>query len=385
MAKVRKRVIKSKDGKETVRWIADITTLTGERVRPSFKTKADAESYMIKALATPGSVACNKDSRNLTLVDACNNYIRYHAEVRRKKSTCADYRSYLANHIQPFFKNCKLHDVNIAMVEQFVRLKVDEKLSNSTINHFLAFIKAVFQKMFNNGKIQHNPLSRVEKLRVNNKKFEVLTPKEVDILLNTAKKHYPDYYPLIFTALATGMRQGELFALQWDRLDWQNKKILIDLNYTKYNLDTPKSNKSRVVDMTEGLMQVLQEWQGNCPASDKNLVFPNAAGNYHNPSNLTTRVFHPLIKKAGVKQIRFHDLRHTFVSLHISQNSTPKFIQSQVGHSSINMTLDTYGHILPEVREKSANALDSILKPVGTKLAQNVKILNFQNRRNPCQ
>jgi integrase len=137
--------------------------------------------------------------------------------------------------------------------------------------------------------------------------------------------------------------------------------------------------------MNEELEQVLQEWKTKCPISDKNLVFPNTAGNYHNPANLNRRVFHPLIKKAGVKKIKFHDLRHTFTSLLILQKQHPSYIQNQLGHSTIQMTMDIYGHLLPEVHEQGVNALNSILKPNVTKMSQNGKILKFPNRRNPCQ
>lgn len=386
MSKVRRRTWKNKDGKKSFCWDADFKDTSGERIRKGgFKTKAEAEDYIDKIRLVPGSATYNKKAKNLTLVDACNNYIKCHAEVYCKKSTCADYKGYLANHIKPFFKNNKLSDITKTTIENFIRSKSDDNVSGATLNHLLVFLKAVFQKMFNDDIISRNPMTKIKKLTVVSKKFEVLDSKEVDILINTAHKHFPEYYPLIFTALATGMRQGELFALQWKKIDWFNRTILIDSNYTKYHLTSPKSNKSRVIDMTEGLVQVLQEWKANCPTSDKDLVFPNAAGNYHNPANLNRRVFQPLIEKAGIKKIRFHDLRHTYTSLLIAENKQPSYIQSQLGHSTINMTMDTYGHILPTVREQCVNALDSILKPVGTKLAQNGKILKFPNPRNPHQ
>ncbi|NLF83764.1 MAG: site-specific integrase [Candidatus Gastranaerophilales bacterium] len=372
MAKIRRRKWKNKDGSESFCWFFDFTTKSGQRIRESgFKTKADAEMHMAKAISSPTGCTYSKEAKNLTLVEACTFYIELHAELHCKKSTCASYKGYLNNHIKPFFDNCKVKDVNKIQVEQFVKAKKDEGLSAQTINHTLTLLKAVFQKMIDDEIISNNPLSRVKKLRVIHKKFDVLDSTEVETLLNTAKEHCPDLYALIFTAIFTGMRQGELFALRWDRIDWANKKILIDSNYTKYHLTTPKSNKSRIVEMSEGLVQALQEWKASCPANNYNLVFPNKEGNYLDPNNLNKRAFKSLMKTAKIKSIRFHDLRHTYASLLIARNISVKYIQSQMGHSSIQMTMDIYGHILPEVTIRGVNALDSILKQNGTKLAQN--------------
>jgi len=362
MAKPTKRTWITKEGKQKTCWAFDFTTKSGRRVRRcGFKTKVEAEISMSKAMLSADKTTYSRESKNFTLVEACNTYIELHAELHCKKTTCVGYKGYVKNHIEPFFENSKLKDITKISVDRFKKVKNDEGVSSQTINHLITFLKAVFQKMIDDEIISHNPLRKVKKLRVIHKKFEVLDSKEVEILLNTAQEHFSDFYPLIFTATFTGMRQGELLALSWDKIDWINRKIIIDANYTLREVTTPKSNKTRTIDMSEGLVKVLKEWKLRCVNNGKNLVFPNKEGNYIDPNNLNKRVYHPLIEKAGVKTVRFHDLRHTFASLLIAKNIPIKYIQSQLGHASIQMTMDTYGHILPEVTMQGVNALDSIL------------------------
>ncbi len=120
-------------------------------------------------------------------------------------------------------------------------------------------------------------------------------------------------------------------------------------------------NRNRHVDMSNELAKVLKEWKLKCPYSDKELVFPNKEGKYLDPNNMNKRQFQPLLRKAKIKTIRFHDLRHTYASLLIASNIPIKYIQTQMGQASIQMTMDTYGHILPEVTQQGVNALDNLL------------------------
>jgi len=109
-------------------------------------------------------------------------------------------------------------------------------------------------------------------------------------------------------------------------------------------------------------MQVLKEHKMKNFPGEKNLVFSNVNQNYLDPDNLIKRRFEPLMKKTGL-EIRFHDLRHTYASMLIAKNIPIKYIQNQLGHSSIQMTLDQYGHIMPETHEQAVQALESIVQP----------------------
>lgn len=110
--------------------------------------------------------------------------------------------------------------------------------------------------------------------------------------------------------------------------------------------------------------QVCEEWRLACPHSELNLVFPNSNGNYQSADNLAKRRFLPALNRAGIDKIRFHDLRHTYASLLLANGAPMKYVQHQLGHSSITMTMDLYTHLLPEVNDKCVNLLNSIVSQV---------------------
>lgn len=107
--------------------------------------------------------------------------------------------------------------------------------------------------------------------------------------------------------------------------------------------------------------QICEEWRLACPHSELNLVFPNSNGNYQSADNLAKRRFLPALNRAGIDKIRFHDLRHTYASLLLANGAPMKYVQHQLGHSSITMTMDLYTHLLLEVNDKCVNLLNSIV------------------------
>lgn len=120
--------------------------------------------------------------------------------------------------------------------------------------------------------------------------------------------------------------------------------------------------------------QVCEEWRLACPHSELNLVFPNSNGNYQSADNLAKRRFLPALNRAGIDKIRFHDLRHTYASLLLANGAPMKYVQHQLGHSSITMTMDLYTHLLLEVNDKCVNLLNNI---VNTTVETQEKIVRF--------
>lgn len=362
MAKVRKRTWKNTDGSKSYSWIIDYPDNNGKRViKCGFKTKADAENALAKAVNDLNSGKSAKRNCNLLFKDAAKQYISLHAEIYCKKSTVEGYKSYLKFHLLKYFGKMKLIEITPSKIQKFIQLKIKEELSSQTINHLIVLTGAILKKMVDDEVIDKNPVDKVRKLKLDRTEFRILNIDEVKAILKTAEDFYPDFYPLLFTAIFTGMRRGELAALTWDRINWINKKIFVCKSYHKSQLTTPKTKNSiRKIDMCNQLEKVLQKWKEICPKSDKNLVFPNSEGNYMDSDNMVKRRFNNVLQLAGVERIRFHDLRHTFVSLLISQNLPVKYIQSQVGHGSIKVTMDIYGHIMPEVTQRGIDALDSL-------------------------
>ena len=193
-----------------------------------------------------------------------------------------------------------------------------------------------------------------------------LTRDEASTFVEAARQHAPTNYPLFLCALRTGLRQGELLALQWGDVDYHGRFIEVRRNYTHGRIATPKSGETRRVDMSRELTRVLKdlytERQLDAAANGwKDIppwVFCSETGGLLDPDNLRKRVFYTLLKTSGLRRIRFHDLRHTFASLLLQQGESPVYVKEQMGHSSIQITVDLYGHLIPGGNKQAVDRLD---------------------------
>ena len=126
-------------------------------------------------------------------------------------------------------------------------------------------------------------------------------------------------------ATMTGMRQGELLGLKWDDIDWFNCQVRVKRTYNHGRFFEPKSETSkRAIDLSQIVITELRKWQLACLPNELNLVFPNKQGNPTDGQNMVNRHFHPAIKRAKIRKVRFHDIRHTYAALLIDIQSTFK-------------------------------------------------------------
>lgn len=172
-----------------------------------------------------------------------------------------------------------------------------------------------------------------------------------------------EHRALIATACLTGMRRGELLALSWDDVDFLNSRLHVRRAVSGRKIAEPKSKYSRrVISIPTTLMEMLKSEQlrqaVELPENPDNLVFPNQCGHLMDHSTLMRHVFWPALKRAGLPRVRFHDLRHSFASMLIHRGENVKYIQRVLGHSSIQTTLDVYGHLLPEAGAEAAERLE---------------------------
>jgi len=163
---------------------------------------------------------------------------------------------------------------------------------------------------------------------------------------------------LFMAAVFTGLRQGESLGLEWGDIDWTNSQVCVRWTYNHRRFYDPKSKASkRRVDLVPELVAELKKWKIACPPGELELVFPTSIGTPQSASNILKRQFFPALRRAKLPKIRFHDLRHTFASLLIDQGEHPKYIQTQLGHSSITITMDVYGYLMKKVNRDAASKL----------------------------
>jgi integrase len=209
--------------------------------------------------------------------------------------------------------------------------------------------------------------------RFTKKEMQPLTPDHARTLLDVARGDR--FEALYVLAITTGLRRGELLGLRWQDVDLKRGYLQVrqQLIRTKKGLSftTPKGSKSRSVKLTQRAVETLKShrkrqledklrlvglWQ------DAGLVFTTRKGTPFHPDSLTKRSFEPLMKRAGLPQIRFHDLRHTFATLLLAKGTHPKVVQEMLGHANISQTIDTYSHVLPDMQSEAAAAMEEVLR-----------------------
>jgi integrase len=180
---------------------------------------------------------------------------------------------------------------------------------------------------------------------------------------------------LYVLAVHTGMRRGELLGLKWQDVDLDNSTVRVQRTLTRngtgYVLGEPKTKKTRrTIRLTQRAAEALRshrerQLEERMVAADRyedsGLVFAGIGGGLVNPSNLRQRSFAPLLKRAGLPPITYHDLRHTCASLLFQRNAHPKFVQELLGHASVAITLDTYSHMLPGMGNQAAIAMADVM------------------------
>lgn len=225
-----------------------------------------------------------------------------------------------------------------------------------------------------------NPASRLGKFSKSEKpanQAAAMTKEEAEHFLSGVRQQFPEWYPFFLTALRSGLRKGELIALKWgdvffgaDNND-SNRYLIVQRNWSQGQFTTPKSKRSRRVDLSQQLPRTLREvrdkrmMDGNhkdpTEIADQ-LVFPSQAGTPIKPDNIAVRYMYPVLRKMGMRKYRFHDLRHTFGSLLIQDGASLAYVRGQLGHASIQITVDVYGHLVAGANVAWVDRLDSDTK-----------------------
>ena len=222
------------------------------------------------------------------------------------------------------------------------------------------------------GYLGRNPCELVDPPSPRKKPMRTLTPSELEVLLGHASSN--QFYPVIYTTVSTGLRQAELLGLMWRSIDLDY--LSISVNQVLYKrrgvcqFNEPKTSHSRRrVSMTPKLALFLREYklererlyqQLGKELTLDSLVFANVEGKPLDPGVLTHN-FARIAKRAGLENVRFHDLRHTFASLMLLRGAKPKVISEALGHSSVAFTMDVYSHIIKGMQEDAMALLDEVL------------------------
>jgi integrase len=321
-----------------IRWI------DGKLMTQTFRRKADAETWERKKLEERDQVRITgiviQDS--LTFGEFTEKWMRENVDPRLYRSTQASYRAKLRLHVLPFLQDLPLRNIRLEHGNQIVMELQRKQRSPKTINDVLSLLQGILNDAVRWQYAHRNPLAGLRPLKEETKRDTFWTDTEIEQFLRASLRH--PLYPLWVAALNTGMRRGELAALQWDRVSFQRRQIEITRSASRYGIqDRTKNGHKRVVPMNEACQRVLWPlWQ----AQKGRFVFCKEDGSPLDAHHIY-RDFQVAQRKAGFTSlIRFHDLRHTFASHFMMKGGNIYDLQKILGHSSLEMT-QRYAHLSP--------------------------------------
>ena len=295
-----------------------------------------------------------------TFTQACEQFIESDYCKKLKPSSFLSYKGYVQNQLIPYFNNTKLENITTSKVNKLKQKMFDEGLTTSTVIKYINVLMLILNSYYPAHKISDS----VKEINERNyyQDMRILELDEVKKLLKTAQKYYPDFYPMLLTAVSTGMTRGELLALTWQDVLCEENKIKVNKSLYKGNIVKHRTKNSiRNVDISDDLITVLKAWQNECVKGKGAFIFPNSEGEAQDPDNMIKRRFIPTVKKSEVPPIRFIDLRDIYASLLIKQNLPLTYIQEQLGHSSPQVTAERYKFLLDKQQFKSLNILEGVL------------------------
>lgn len=335
------------------------------RRRSPIQTKKGAEAYERQLLEVALSTSTpSRPERRFN--EYAVEFLETYAATNNKISEVTAKESILRVHLLPALGELTLDAVGKREVEQYKAEKLRAGLSPKTINNHLTVLRRMFSEAVEREYVDRIP--KVVWLKVPEAEFDFLTFEEADRLAEVARRE-PMWHAMITTGLKVGLRLGELRALTWDDVDLVAGRVLVRRSAWKKIVGTPKNGRTREVPLSGDAVRVLRAHRH----LRGELVFCREDG-----SMLTKEECkHPLwrtCRRAGIRRIGWHVLRHTFASHLVMRGAPLKAVQELLGHASIEMTM-RYAHLSPDVRRDAVALLDRVGNYLGTDAVAEQKVL----------
>lgn len=308
--------------------------------RSGFRTKASAESYAKRYLDL---VDANLTGHyDITIEELAYAWLD-HKGGYIKPSTYKDYESSIRLRIIPAVGHLRAAELTPLMVQRLID-ELARTQGERTVNKTIAPLRGMYRQAVVWGVVAYNPTSDIKRLKETRKEVLCLTPEQAAQLLDST--HGRDR-TLLSVALGAGLRQGEIIGLHWGDIDWFNNIISVKRTYLDGQFHEPKTDFAKRSVYISGWLKeelLIHFHRSGSPGPDS-LVFPSGKGTPLNRHNVRCRVLDRALKAAELPRVNFHSLRHTYASTLISAGADPFYVSRQLGHSKVNFTADTYGHL----------------------------------------
>jgi excisionase family DNA binding protein len=351
--------------KDKGNWYLDYRNGEGKRVREVAKGATNrGEALIMLQERARDSIFCQSPTlrklRPVKFSQLAKLYVEDHAKLKKRSWKTDDYM--IERSMKPFFGEKPISEITPLEIQRWMSWRLEQGVTKITVNRGLQILKKMFNIAIGEGFMAENPVRKVRMFsEKDNVKERILTEEEEPRLLEAC----PDYLrPIVITALHTGMRRGEILALEWSCVDLEKRTIKVIRT---------KTDRSRYIEINATLFGVLRRQRIANPTGE--LVFGSPWTG--KPLNGIRNAFVRACKQAGISGLRFHDLRHTFASRLIEKGVDIVTVKELLGHSTILLT-QRYTHSRNEQRRRAVERLDGL--PVPT-LAQ---IGHTENGKNPA-
>ncbi|MCB9789353.1 MAG: site-specific integrase [Deltaproteobacteria bacterium] len=341
------------------RWTVDLE-VDGKRIRrvSPVQTKRGAREFedrlRLELAAEAATEATEPRPQAPLFAEFAQDWLTTYAAVYQKPSTWVHSESALRNRLVPFFGNRRLDEIDGKAVEDYKLHQQREGLNNGTINTHLTVLHKLMVVAQERGHVE--TVARMRLLPYRQSDFDWLRPTEVGPFLDAARSVGDRWYTFFLLAIRTGLRKGELYALHWSEVDFEGRTITVKYTHWRDGVIPPKGGRTRVVPMSGEVEAALRAWREKSPGK---LVFPGYGGQLPTHMTPANDAFTLILKRAGLRHMRVHDLRHTFASHLVLKGCSLRVIQLLLGHHSVVVT-ERYAHVSDDQLTAAVNVLDGL-------------------------
>lgn len=342
-------------------------------------TKKEAEKKLSELLHQLDNGVFMKPGKT-SLAEYLETWLKDYVWANLAPRTAEGYEHIIRRHIIPALGNLTLSQLKPEHLQAYYSEKLNSGrcdgkggLSAKTVRHHHITLHDALQTALKWGLIIRNPADAVTAPRIQRKEMQTWSEDDVNRFLDAARES--EYYPIFYLALYTGMRRSEILALRWSDIDFIYSQIYVSrslhhLRDGKTVFRQPKTAKgNRTIALPPSAILTLEEYRqkqeglhllAGKSLTEDNLLFSHINGSPLLPDTIT-HAWIKLVRRTGLKNIRLHDARHSHASLMLKLGIHPKVVQERLGHSSIQITLDTYSHVAPGLQEAAAKRFDEML------------------------
>jgi integrase len=313
-----------------------------EKIGPS---RALAEAALSKRVVerAENKIFDKKPVKKILLKEFMSQYLEYSKSHKKPSMYERDCRSSL--HLLKYFSGCYLDGITPKKAEDY-KSERRKSVKGSTINRELALLRSVLNKAVEWGDIETSPIKKMKMFREPPGRVRYLSRQEIPALLRECSCRIK---PIVCVALYTGMRKGEILALKWKNIDFEQGIIHVEEVEFDGEVDSPKSGERRDVPICDIVKKSLE-------------ALPRTGERIFEGVKDFREAFNNACKRAGIEDFHFHDLRHTFASHLVMQGTSIMIVKELLGHKTLEMTL-RYAHLAPDVRRKAIMDLEKGLNP----------------------